>query len=350
MIQVNEAITLLLPFHCRTIRLSHRLLDSLGGVSRFMLSALGAGLTLEQVAEVTGLPGAALGRQLAFLSQHGFVDAPAEGRAPALGERGRRMLEVERLLYRDRHPIWLDAFTLKQQVVFLLAGLEPAALLPEPPTAGSGLAAVMPRRARTYWSFDELNRLRTLLDAQTLAELLAMFWPGEDALIHEELDHWDYELLRPAELEPQYLPLAFPAGSLGVHSGVGGRDPAWPLASLPVLELETRFSRDAALPWPVEVPEAERRLIELVSHGLLGPRWRADELPADSRVLALPARTHGAAPDLPPVALPAGVAAIVKARPHRLACCLDADVIVARLVQAHSGQVFCSAGREEMAA
>lgn len=351
-IQVNEAVTLLLPFQCHTVRLSHRLLKSLGGVSRFMLSALDDGLTLGQVAEVTGLPEAALGRQLAFLSQHGFVDERADGRAPALSERGRRMRAVERLLHHDRHSIWLDAFTLRQQVVFLLAGLEPTALLPEPPATGQSLAAVMPCRAQAYWHFDEMNRLRTLLDAQVLTGLLATLWPDADTLIHEELDHWDYELLRVAESEVQYLPLAFPAGGLSLSRGGNGRDPAWPLASLPVLELETRFSRDQSLPWPVEVPEAEHRLIELVSNGLLEPRWRAADLQADGRVLTLPVRTQGAAPNLPPVALPVGVAAVVKARSHRLACNLDGSTIAARLAQAHPGQAFCTAvrKREGMAA
>ena len=351
-IQVNEAVTLLLPFQSHTLRLSHRLLKSLGGVSRFMLSALDDGLTLGQVAEVTGLHEAALARQLGFLSQHGFVDEPAEGRAPALGERGHRMLAIERLLHHDRHSIWLDAFTLKQQVVFLLAGLEPAALLPEPPVAEQSLAAVMPCRAQPYWHFDEMNRLRTLLDEQVLTALLATFWPGADTLIHEELDHWDYELLRVAEPEVQYLPLAFPAGGLRLSSGGSSRDPAWPMASLPVLELETRFSCDQTLPWPVDVPETEHRLIELVSNSLLQPRWSAAKLLADGRALALPVRTQGTAPDLPPVALPVGVAAFVKAKSHRLACSLDGSAIAARLAQAHPDQAFCSdwRKREEMAA
>lgn len=351
-IQVNEAVTLLLPFQSHTLRLSHRLLKSLGGVSRFMLSALDDGLTLGQVAEVTGLHEAALARQLGFLSQHGFVDEPAEGRAPALGERGHRMLAIERLLHHDRHSIWLDAFTLKQQVVFLLAGLEPAALLPEPPVAEQSLAAVMPCRAQPYWHFDEMNRLRTLLDEQVLTALLATFWPGADTLIHEELDHWDYELLRVAEPEVQYLPLAFPAGGLRLSSGGSSRDPAWPMASLPVLELETRFSCDQTLPWPVDVPETEHRLIELVSNSLLEPRWSAAKLLADGRALALPVRTQGTAPDLPPVALPVGVAAFVKAKSHRLACSLDGSAIAARLAQAHPDQAFCSdwRKREEMAA
>lgn len=346
MIKVNEAVTLLLPFQCRTLKLSHRLLKSLGGVSRFMLSALGAGLTLEQMTEVTGLPEAALSHQLAFLSQHGFVNALTEGQAPILGERGRRMLEVERLLLRDLLPVWLDTFTLKQQVALLLAGLEPEALQPNPATAGPSLAATMPRRTPSYRHFDEVNRLRTLLDAHALAGVLATFWPGEAPLIQDEQDHWDYELLRTAEPELRYLTLAFPAGGLSLFSGVGGRNPTWPQASLPALELETRFSRDPALPWMVEVPEAEHHLIELVSHGRLGPHWRANELPADTQTVALPACAKGAVPDLPIVALPAGVAAVVKARPCRLTCSLDVNAIVVRLMETHPGQVFCRAGRE----
>jgi len=351
-IQIHEAVTLLLPFQCRTLRLSHRLLESLGGVSRFILSALSAGLNLEQVAEVSGLPEAALGRQLAFLSQHGFVDVPAEGRVPALGERGRRILEVERLLEHDLHPVWLDAFTLRQQVVLLLAGLEPGALLPEPPATGPCLAAVMPRRTRAYLHFDEMNRLRTLLDAQALAGLLETLWPGSDALIQEELDHWDYELLRLVEPEIQYLPLSVPAGGLGLSMGASGRDPAWPLVSLPVLELETCFSRDPSLSWSIEVPETEHHLIELVSNGLLGPRRNVGDEPADARVLVLPARTHGAGPNLPPVALPVGVSAVVKARQHRLICSMDGHAILTRLAEVYPDEAFCSAGRkrEEMAA
>ena len=205
----------------------------------------------------------------------------------------------------------------------------------------------MPRRTPPYRHFDETNRLRTLLDAQARAGVLSTFWPGEGSLIQEEQDHWDYELMRIAEPELRYLTLDFPSGGLSLLSGVGQSNPTWPLASLTALELETRFSRDPALPWMVEVPEAEHHLIELVSHGRLGPHWRANEIPADARTVALPARANGAAPDLPTVALPPGVAAVVKARPCRLTCSLDVNAIVVRLMETHPGQVFCRSEREE---
>ena len=46
-IRINRALTFLLPFDRYSLTLSHRLLDSLGGVSRFLLRAMEQGLSLD---------------------------------------------------------------------------------------------------------------------------------------------------------------------------------------------------------------------------------------------------------------------------------------------------------------
>lgn len=345
-IRIDKPITVMLPFHRHGLRLSHRLLTNLGGVSRFILSALDHGLTVDMIANVTALSPSSLKKQLEFLSQHGFaasnVDDP--GRF-VVSDRGRRMIDVERLLQRDEHTVWLDAFTLKRQIVFMLAGIDEAEL--QPASLGHSsehLSAAMPVRERAYHKFDQLNRVRGLLEQDALVQLLTACWPNEERLIQEELDHWEYSLIRSDDHELRYLALVFPAGALTLLPP-SNQALAWPNVALPVVELTTRFGRAKNVPWRVDLPETEHRIVELVClTELKAMHWfQADPSPGSSSsasLMELPGSNGADMPELAWTPLPPGVSATADVRRSQLTCSLDIEALPQRLLSEWPRQVL----------
>lgn len=339
----------MLPFRSYGLRLSHRLLTHLGGVSRFMLKALGEGLTVDMIASITALSPASLEQHLSFLSQHGFLTPAGDcSSANVLTDRGCRMIKIERLLERDLLPVWLDAFTLKRNMALMLVGVGSAELL-ETEVAHHDpsleTVASMPVRPRSYHSFDELNRVRSLLPEQeALAQLLIGFCQADEGLAQEELDHWEFSLVRPEEPELRHLPLTFPAGGLQLSPALD-ESSGWPHVSLPVLELTTRFSCDKQLPWMVSLPSEERRFVELVGRSEVNLCQHLSSL-VQQRVgndaLRLPESVGGDAPDLPHVRLEPGVSATTEVRRFQFPCSLKADDISDRLLSEHRGHVLIS--------
>lgn len=353
MIRLNKTVTLMLPFRRYPLRLSHRLLSSLGGVSRFMLRALADGLTQNQLADVTGLSDTTLAQQLTFLAQHHFMQIdPDHPHVPAtLSERGRRMVEVERLLQRGEQSIWLDAFTLKRHAVHLLASPAPEHLLSDPasPDFGPNAVAIVPPRARGYHAFDEAGRLRTLLSPDVLAELLAAFWPDAEDLITEEMDHWEYTLGKPEGQELDYLSLTFAQDTLTLDPHADPKSATLPVALLPVLDLTTRFSRVEAFPWPVTVPAPFRQTLELVS---LGAVSGLAEHPAEAsgKPIVLPASLEDGLPDLVgDTQLPPGLSATLSVRHFQVRCHLDQEAFRHRLHEQDGVRLFSAQQRPPQA-
>lgn len=350
MIRLNKTVTLMLPFRRYTLRLSHRLLTSLGGVSRFMLRALEAGLTLDSLANITGLSDATLAQQQAFLVQHHFVRInPDDTHTPAmLSERGRRMIEVERLLQNEEQSIWLDAFTLKRHAVHLIASPDPEHLLSDPAGRDFGpyTVAVVPARARSYHAFDEVGRLRTLLSPDVLAELLAAFWPGANDLITEEIDHWEYTMVVPGAQELEYLPMTFEEDALTLDLHASPQSATLPAVLLPVLDLTTRFSRVEAFPWPVTVPTPVRQILELVS---LGPVPGLAEHPAaeaSGETIVLPASLEDGPPALMgDTQLPPGLSATLSVRHFQVRCHIDQEAFRHQLHEQDGVRLFSAQHR-----
>jgi hypothetical protein len=327
MIRLKKVVTLMLPFRRYPMRMSHRLLTSLGGASRFILQAVDQDLTMDLLANITGLSYSALAEQLEFLVQHDFLHAdPGDplGR-PTLSERGRRMIQVEQLLQRGEQFVWLDAFTLKRYAAYLMASPDPVHLWREPARVdfSPNVVAVVPPRERDYRRFDELGRLRTLLGPRALAQLLRVFWPDAQSLIENELDHWEYALAEGAQ-QLDYLPVHWAQLTLRPESQGASESPGLPVVLLPVLELVTRFSAAQAFPWPVIVPEPLLQIVEMVS---LGP------VPVDTagsggmatpsaESIVLPSSLEDDPPDLT-TPLPAGLSAALHVRPFHLRCAID---------------------------
>lgn len=348
-IRINKNVTLMLPFRRYPLRLSHRLLTSLGGVSRFILRALEAGLTLDALADITGLSDATLMQQLAFLAQHQFVQIDSDDPhvCASLSNRGRRMIEVERLLQRGEQPIWLDAFTLKRHAVHLMASPDPEHLLSDP--AGLDFSpytvAVVPARARSYHAFDEAGRLRTLLSPDVLVELLGAFWPDAYDLIAEEIDHWEYALGPQEGQELDYLSLTFAQDTLTLDPYADPQSATLPMALLPVLDLTTHFSRVGAFPWPVTVPAPARQILELVSLGEL-PGLAEHPVATSGEHIVLPASLEYGPPDLMGgTQLPPGMSATLSVRHFQVRCQLDQEAFHHQLHERDGVRLFSAQHR-----
>lgn len=348
-IRINKNVTLMLPFRRYPLRLSHRLLTSLGGVSRFILRALEAGLTLDALADITGLSDATLMQQLAFLAQHHFVQIDSDDPhiCASLSNRGRRMIEVERLLQRGEQSIWLDAFTLKRHAVHLIANPDPEQLLPDP--IGQDFSpytvAVVPVRGHSYHAFDEVGRLRTLLNPDVLTELLGAFWPDANKLIDEEIDHWEYTLGRQEGQELDYLSLTFAQDTLTLELFADQQSVTLPMVLLPMLDLTTHFSRVEAFPWPVTVPTPNRQILELVSYGEL-PELAEQPPAAAGDYIVLPVSLDGGPPAIiGGEQLPSGMSATLSVRHFQVRCQLDEEAFHHQLHERDGVRLFSAQHR-----
>ena len=294
-IRLNKSLTLMLPFHCHQLLLKHRLLESLGQVSRFMLEALHDGLSSEDLPVITGLSAVTVNQQLRFLSQHGFVDVIDEDvldgvAAPVrLSERGLRMVQVDLMLQKPDLSLWLDAFTLHRDTLHVLTNLAATQLLRAPPWKDFHPDAIMPMRQRTYHVFDEMGRLRKLLNADTLPQLLAVFWPEQEAMIRAELDHWEIVLKKPTVAEPGFLPVTLSEEEARFYFDEAHIRTPLPPVWLPVLALKTNYSGAEGLPWFVVLPAAKEHAFEMVGLGALEPAlaFHAKDTPPPSGAMAL---------------------------------------------------------------
>lgn len=305
MVQIDRPVTLLLPFHRYTLELSHRLLDSLGGVSRFLLLALADGLTLGQLAEVTGLRTATLLQQLTFLEHHHFVNINnSAGPMPivTLDERGTTMVAVQRLLDGFRPEIWLDAFTLKPHAIHLLTSQEKDKLMP---VAGGTdfndpLVLRLPERRRSYRHFEQTNRVRKVMSEDALVDLLVYFHGDQAELIAAEAAHWEHSLGR-ADCGDvaAYFPVAFDPDELVLRQRHGTSAPGatLPAVALPILGLTYQFRQAEDFPWPVTVPPPRTEYVELATQRILLDMSALPAEEADLRdCIAVPASTHGQLP------------------------------------------------------
>lgn len=330
MIRIQKTVRLLLPFRPYNLKISHRLLDSLGGVSRFLLRALDQPGSLEQLAAVTGLPAEILLQQLRFLTQHGFVEMPEEGGGPVLAERGTRMIVVERLLRDCDQTVWLDTFTLRRADVHLMLAPDSKLLLDMPDDASFGAEAVLrlPEREYSYRHFDEAGRLRRLMDQGMLGTLLEYWWPGAGALIGEEMEHWECNLHNPeGESDKRYLAVTFEPDEfcLRPHNGAAIERSPLPAFVLPVLGLTHRYSRVVDFPWPVEVPPASTLYLERLSHEVLSGFVPGEAIdPSTGVAMPVTARAAGPLPaELNGMAAAPGLSTVLSVSLHHKLCYVD---------------------------
>ena len=314
----QTAITLLLPFQRYRLHFSHRLLDSLGGLSRFILRALADGLALEQIADIVAISHTVLLKQMTFLEHHRFVSIVRDTGAPAvtLLERGNRMVAVEQHLCQGDHRVWLDTFTVDRNAVHLLVAPDPDSLI-RIPHGGSHRDARpevrLPLRRYQYHLFDDASRLHRLLDQDRLAELIAHFWSGAQALIAEEVDYMDCVLAQETMDTQEYYPLLLSAGELLdiANMAASGKKTALPLLLVPVLGMTVKFSRTEGFPWPVEIPAARTTYLELVTQRPL-PHFISEGL-ADAAapdVAVAPAAIGTPPPKLANTIVPAGLSVV----------------------------------------
>jgi len=303
-VQIDRPVTLLLPFHRYTLELSHRLLDSLGGVSRFLLLALADGLTLVQLAEVTGLGTGTLLQQLTFLEHHHFVSVDRTGPMPVvtLDQRGETMVGVQRLLTGFKPEIWLDAFTLKQHAIHLLTSQEQDKLIPIPEEADFNdlLILRLPERRRSYRHFEQTNRVRKVMGEDALVNLLMYFHSDRAELIAAEAAHWEHSLCRADCGEVAgYFPVSFDPNELVLRQrhGTSVSGATLPAIALPILGLTYQFRQAEDFPWPVTVPPPRTEYVELATQSILPNMFAEPAESADlSECIAVPASTDGQLP------------------------------------------------------
>lgn len=354
MIHIKKTMKLLLPFQRYSLKVSHRLLDSLGGVSRFLLRALEKQLTLEQLAEVTGLSSRILLQQLRFLEQHGFVAIAGEGEAPTLAQRGARMVEVENLLSDFDPEVWLDSFTLRRKDIHLLLTPDPELLVHMPDEADFGEASVLrlPERKYGYRHFDEAGRLRRLMERDVLGAVLEYRWPEAAALIGEEMEHWEYALQgQGGDGARRYLPVTFAPDEFRLRLQGGNADErlSLPPLLLPVLGLTHRYSRAEGFPWAVLVPPTTTLYLERLSHETLPGFVPTD--PADSAggvAMPAPARVDGPLPvQLQEVVAPPGLSAVLSVSLHHSLCHMDHLGLSRQMQKYHDIRLFSSNYRHD---
>ncbi|TFW17707.1 hypothetical protein [Duganella callida] len=349
MIHIKKTIRLLLPFQRYSLRVSHRLLDSLGGVSRFLMRALDKQLSLEQLAEVTGLSPRILVQQLRFLEQHGFVATAGEGGAPTLAQRGARMVEVENMLRGFEPEVWLDSFTLHRKDIHLLLTPQPELLLHVPDEADFGDASILrlPERKYSYRHFDEAGRLRRLMERDVLGAVLEYHWPEAAALIGEEMEHWEYTLQGQGDDGARrYLPVAYAPDEfrLRPHGGNADERVSLPLLLLPVLGLTHRYTRAEGFPWKVPVPPATTLYLERLSYETLPGFVPADPANATNGV-AMPASAcvDGPLPEqLQGVVTPPGLSAVLSVSLHHSLCHMDHLELSRQMQKYHDIRLFSS--------
>ncbi|EPG9352137.1 hypothetical protein IPC29_06610 [Pseudomonas aeruginosa] len=361
MIRIDRPVTFLLPFDCYGLKFSHRLLDSLGGVSRFLLRAMDQRLSLADLMEVTGLGQSVLLDQLAFLQDHRYLEiVEVDGDpVPRLTQRGATMVKVESLLRDFELTVWLDAFTLRRHAVHLALFVEPP--VAEEGDAPGGMVVRVPRRRRSrsgrFHLFDEANRLRVLLDKGALRLLLEYYWGDDCTLIVSESDHWECELHAQTDATEQvHLPACFAPGELVLsphtHSE-NGKASTLPFVSLPVLELSHVFKPVADFPWPVSVPPAVTHNMELVSSTTLPRSARLMAADGDAGCYSVMCASLGAEvpSGIPQPVVPPGVSCEVSVRQlqisftmdeeqlsQHLQACLDALVMSYNLLSAEEAQ------------
>jgi len=261
---------------------------------------------------------------------------------------------VDRLLQRGEQSIWLDAFTLKRHAIHLLASPEPEQMLPDP--IGTDFSpytvVVVPARARSYHFFDEAGRLRTLLNLDVLVELLGAFWPDAKDMIAEEIDHWEYALVRQGGQDLDYLSLTFAQDTLTLDPHADLKSATLPMALLPVLDLATHFSRVEAFPWQVTVPVPVRQILELVSLGAvtgLAEHPAAAQAEASCESIVFPASLGDGPPDLIDCTqLPPGLSATLSARRFQIRCHLDQEAFRHQLHELDGVRIFSAPLRVTM--
>jgi len=336
LIRIDKPVTFLLPFDRYSLTLSHRLLDSMGGVSRFLLRAIEQQLSLAALIDITALSEAVLLNQLAYLQAHHYlqVEESVDGLLLWLTPRGASIVQVERLLEGSRLSIWMDAFTLSGHAAHMMMLDDCAKLAPPMPDSDAPSAVVVnvPRRtgrAGRARLFDDANRLRGLLEQSGLKQLLEHCWGADCELIASEFEHWAFELGKDegeqAELQ---VPVEYAAGELLLRLKASGnqcKPGALPLLTLPVIELTHSYNQVAHFPWSVDLPPTCVQRIELVSSGTLN-RF------AENAVAEAEDARHSKLPMSPETAVPAalgtvtvrpGISMQASVRTLRLLCSMD---------------------------
>lgn len=354
MIGIDKPITFLLPFDRYSLTLSHRLLDSLGGVSRFLLRAIEQELSLAALIEVTALSEAVLLNQLAYLQTHRYVQIEESDSGPLLWltPRGASIVQVDRLLQNPHVSIWLDAFTLSRHAAHMVM-FDDNSSSPPPTPADAALTPVvvkMPRRpgrAGRHRLFDDAGRLRWLLEQHGLKQLLEHCWGSDCELITSEFEHWEFELdFYQGEQAELQVAVEYAAGALQLWPKISfnqNRPDAVPLLTLPVIELTHIFKQAEHMPWLIDLPPASVQRLELVSAGLL-PLFdeKAVVEGDDARHCRLPMCLEAVVPSvLDTLSVPPGICVEARIRSLHLLCAMD-EVQLSRKLQHTSGALVLS--------
>jgi hypothetical protein len=345
LIRIDKPLTFLLPFDRYRLTLSHRLLNSMGGVSRFLLKAIEQELSLAALVEITAFSESVLLHQLAYLQAHRYVQIEEGENGPLLWltARGVLIVQVEYLLEDFSLTVWLDAFTLSRHAAHMVVFDYGTTLPHTPPATDSPSTDVIniPRRtgrAGRSRLFDDANRLRGLLEQNGLKQLLEYCWGDDCELITSELEHWEFELgMDEGDQIALPVPVEYSSGELQLHlkkSSHPGKSDTLPPVTLPVVEITHVFKRIDHFPWTVDPPSARVQRIELVSSGTLN-HFSASSVVEneDGRFPGLPMCLGNGMPDaFAALTVPPGVCVETNVRTLQLLCSMD-EVQLARHLQ-----------------
>lgn len=298
----GRPIRLGVPFSMYRLHISHRLLDHLGAVSRFLLHALAQGATFETICSVTALSPATITAQCDYLRYQGYL-----GDGMALAALGQEMVELAALLPQCVVDIGVDNFCGKNIFVLPVDAPAPTVVAPD---------ATLPE-ARHVRQYDHQGRVGEILldnDGKGLLNFLNYFWEPHSTVFAQQLRYLD------CRLEP--LP-GHPAARLTVSIDSSKLVPVTKLAArevgvvLPVLDVARHGEPVPDWPWPVTLPAPDRHRVDLFSLGLLDDGLPVVDATDDARRVLGHAAPDGA-PALPALSVPAGVQIRYTAQPRFL--------------------------------
>lgn len=357
LIGIDNPVIFLLPFDRYSLTLSHRLLDSMGGVSRFLLRAIEQELSLAALIEVTALSEAVLLNQLAYLQAHRYVKIEEGDSGPLLWLtlRGASIVQVDRLLQSPHFGVWLDAFTLSRHAVHMVMFDDDASPSPTPADAAptptpTPVVVQVPRRPGRGGRrrlFDDASRLRLLLEQHGVRQLLEHCWGADCELIASESEHWEFELdFDVGEQTEMQVAVEYAEGELQLwpkFPSNQSRPDAVPLLTLPVIELTQTFRQAAHFPWLIDLPPVRVQRLELVSAGVLSLFDEKTVIEGDdARHCKLPIRLGDVMPSgLGTLNVPPGICVEASIRSLHLLCSMDEEHL-SRKLQYTSGAFILS--------
>ena len=267
-------LSVAIPFQCYSITLKHRLIDSLGGVSRFVLAALTQeNVTLETIKKITALTDEHLEPFTTRFIRLGWL---TEDRT-TLTQKGRAIAQAT-LLVDQSARVWIDSINTVVKNPFILlsdnnlqASIADGAVSLEPKKQGKARNAKH-QKERIEKLFAKLDKARMAaaeekrqrIDTSSFTKFLISIFEQKSQVIIDNAADWYFEVDVKDE-EVLYLMTILPKGT-PFDSDFNESDAAIQL-SLPCLTCDIRFDQQSRKYF--DVPNDRNLCLSLYSGALI---------------------------------------------------------------------------------